>query len=388
MMNYHFNGSSGSSWDNPAMHTEGGSFKMYLMMFLSLDNKLRYCRYNNLRLLIGSPPHVESRPATAASRLTKIQSIYQWVKRQRSPAGLLLYTDIDTLFTTPLENVLHHKDVGGYRDDANACVALTTDYPQSSRYQTGVMLIKNDAWSRRMLRDWLVLSQSTISSESEKHPSDQRLWNELIKSHPEYESHVHVLGPRSYFNAFPNHSVYTPTDALFAVSSGSSLKTQWKYPYWDTLKLPRGDERVGQSLIVHFAGVFGGAVIETGTADILVSLLAMRGFVDRHLKFLSLLTTKHPTLVVRIKSRSVGTVHEACDQISDSDAYSLMKNMSSHCALCVDRVYSMFDIEHAEAEANKCLMHIYEASRALLTRGSLLLDALRHSNRAFIRCHY
>lgn len=397
MMSYQSNRSCGSQQcdDHTAAHTEGGSFKTSLLMSLSLDNKLRYCRHNGLRLLIGSPPHrtQQSRPA-AASRLTKIRSMHQWANRIRPPAGLLLYMDIDTLFSTPLEHVFRHRDVRKYRDDVNASVALTTDYPQEGRYQTGVMLIKSDLWSRRMLREWLLLSQSNVSSsEPEKHHlSDQRLWNELIKSREKYQSHVHVLRPRSYFNAFPNHSAYTP-DALLSVSSSSSPEAAaWRYPHWDTLKLPRGDERVGQSLIVHFAGVFGGAAIETGRADVLVSLLAVRGFVDRHLQFLSLLlTTSHATItaVVKVNSRTSGKTHEAyCDQVSDREAYKLMRNISRFSTLCVDRVYSMFDIEQAEREANECLRHIYETSRALLTRASELLDALNYSNRAFIRCGY
>jgi len=393
MMSYHFNSSScGSQWwcDDHATpaHAEGGSFKTSLLIFFSLDNKLRYCRHNGLRLLIGSPPlsAQQSRPA-AASRLAKIRSMHLWANRLRAPAGLLLYMDIDTLFTTPLEHVFHHRDVRKYRDDVNACVALTTDYPQGSRHQTGVMLIKSDLWSRRLLREWLLLSQSNVSSsEPEKHHlSDQLLWNELIKSREKYESLVRVLRPRSYFNAFPNHSAYTP-DALLSASSGSSPEAAaWKHQHWDTLKLPRGDERIGQSLIVHFAGVFGGAAIETGRADVLVSLLAVRGFVDRHLQFLSLLPST--ISAVKVNPRTSAKVHETyCDQVSDREAYKLMRSISRYSTLCVDRVYSMFDIEHAEREANQCLRHIYEESRALFMRASQLLDALSHSNRAFVRC--
>lgn len=416
MMSYHFNSSSCGSqyrWcDDPSHADVGGSFKTSLLMFLSLDNKLRYCRHNGLRLLIGSPPHntQQSRPVSA-SRLTKIRSMHQWTNRLRPPAGLLLYMDIDTLFTTPLENVFNHRDVRKYRDDVNACVALTTDYPQGSRYQTGVMFIKSGLCSRRMVREWLLLSQSNVSSseaEKQHHHSDQRLWNELMKSRDKYLSQVHILRPRSYFNAFPNHSAYTPDNALLSssVSSDSLIPeeaaaaAEWKkHPsYWDTLKLPRGDERVGQSLIVHFAGVFGGADIETGRADVLVCLLAVRGFVDRHLQFLSLslslLTTNHTTITaakVNTRTKVRGKAHEAfCDQVSDREAHKLMMNISRYSTLCVDRVYSMFDIEQAEQEANQCLRHIYEASRSLFTMASQLLDALRdsHSNRSllFIRC--
>eukprot|EP01035_Chromulina_nebulosa_P000245 gene245-348_t len=67
---------------------------------------------------------------------------------------------------------------------------------------------------------------------------------------------------REVFNAFPSH----PSP-------------------WGLMGLPLGDER-NDSLIIHFAGVYGGISEENGRPNYLATLLAVKGFIDRHLRFL------------------------------------------------------------------------------------------------------
>eukprot|EP01036_Dinobryon_divergens_P022942 gene22942-31247_t len=139
---------------------------------------------------------------------------------------------------------------------------------------------------------------------------------------------------REVFNAFPSH----PSP-------------------WGLMGLPLGDER-NDSLIIHFAGVYGGISEENGRPNYLATLLAVKGFIDRHLRF----------LLSSQQLRSIDNGRASKRHLVDlPDAIRLMNQASALMGDCIARTFSLFKMETAEARAADCMAQVRALTSQLLT---------------------
>jgi hypothetical protein len=146
--------------------------------------------------------------------------------------------------------------------------------------------------------------------------------------------------PRQIFNAFPHMH-----DQI-----------------WAALGNPQGDELGSQagdtngSAVVHFAGVYGGSYIETGQFDPVITILTMKEYVSRHIRFMrdalrhvSIALSSHVSRRPR-KNQIFSRLLQKL-RIEMPRFVSLEKYLES----CVKSVFSDTDIEIANSKALACM---------------------------------
>jgi len=126
---------------------------------------------------------------------------------------------------------------------------------------------------------------------------------------------------------------------------------------WQQMGLPNGDEELQVSQIVHFAGVYGGISIENGHPNYIATLIAIKGFIDRHIKFLGTI----PYMNKSSKRRNTTNL------LDIDEANWLMKNVSIFMSYCIQDTFTGVMIEVAEKKAKECLKVVKEKVSQLLT---------------------
>ena len=106
--------------------------------------------------------------------------------------------------------------------------------------------------------------------------------------------------------------------------------------------------------------MYGGISEENGRPNYLATLIAVKGFIDRHLRFLlnsQLLPRKdNPTATASV------------DHLLDlPDAIRLMRQASALMKECIARTFSLFAMETAEARAATCMAQVRALTSQLLT---------------------
>lgn len=273
-----------------------GNEKAAVFRFLSWDNKLRYCSLHNIQCLVGLSK--KSRTRSLHPRLFKIRKMLHALNRCAKRANMI-YMDTDTVLTNGSTNLFSmHFFAKPFDAEGRLGLSLDLNYtyatkhnllPGELRYQTGVILLKSpNAAVRLLLQDWMLLS-SVLEKEgspvhatngginatsvatllgvndSAEYHSDQWLFNELLRRKPEYRSIVDIIEPRDVLNAFPaysdsccTHAVFDSATAIKAVRAVEPAETVAQAAgfaaYWKQLGIPNGDEVIGKSTVVHFAG--------------------------------------------------------------------------------------------------------------------------------------
>lgn len=261
-----------------------GAFKLSIISYISLDNKLRYCSYNSILCIIGTDRilhfqtistmlgrnHVNSLSVNP-SRLLKIHWIDKLLKFHigRKSISTIMYVDLDIVIARINVNItdklLHLSET--------AHIFISSDFFSNqiaSRFQTGFLFLRRVQSIQEVFHFMNLESMANLAymrsstSINKMFESDQHLFNKHIrcsKSSIELEDggspslpYVHSLKEcriidvgysghapprqrillmnisREVFNAFPSH----PSP-------------------WNLMGLPQGDER-NDSLIIHFAG--------------------------------------------------------------------------------------------------------------------------------------
>lgn len=263
------------------VHDFYGAYKLSIISYISLDNKLRYCSYNNILCIIGTDrvlyfqkrKMIEKSQLTSLSvnpsRLLKIHWIDKLLKfnKGRKFLSTIMYTDLDIVISRIDVNItdelLHLSET--------AHIFISSDFLSDrlvARFQTGFMFLRRVQPMQEVFHFMNLESLSNIaylhSTANKKFESDQYLFNKhvrCLKDNIAFEGGSHRSAPyahglkecrisdigysghvpprqrillmnisREVFNAFPSH----PSP-------------------WRSMGLPPGDER-DDSLIIHFAG--------------------------------------------------------------------------------------------------------------------------------------
>lgn len=104
--------------------------------------------------------------------------------------------------------------------------------------------------------------------------------------------------------------------------------------------------------------MYGGISEENGRPNYLATLLAVKGFIDRHLRFL--LSSQQ---LRSIDNGSASVRH----LVALPDAIRLMKQASALMGECIARTFSLFKMETAEARAADCMSQVRALTSQLLT---------------------
>ena len=309
-----------------------GYEKASLFSSICLENKRMFAELNGLHFVVGTPGNAESE---ISPRLLKIKWILELFKQGYER---VLYMDLDTLILDPSVNMM--SVVQSFNHTLG--VALDYNYFTSKkmhrsrvrghakdtrdvrRYNTGVMVIRN---SRESVDFFGKIYDEGAKSGMDV--SDQVLFNRYIHEYIKERS-LYVF-ERSIFNAFPSIS-----DTRFRAMHPS---------------LPIGDER-NSSLIVHFAGVFGGSTEEEGEADPLALLLVYKELLERHNEFITKFSESH-MLVLGIDKTFIANKY--------SGARAVLKE-------CIDSIFQDVDFERAEKKSRACLEESTEKTLTMATK--------------------
>ena len=108
---------------------------------ISLDNKLRYCIENGWDLVVGGSQE-EGEVAERSSRWLKVYYLLQIFGNY----DIIIWMDIDTLFTTPDVNMI---DI----IDESKDIYLTPDIGNYDRMNSGVFMLNTTEWSRNFFEE-------------------------------------------------------------------------------------------------------------------------------------------------------------------------------------------------------------------------------------------
>ena len=297
-----------------------GYEKASLLSSVCLENKRMFAELNDLHFVVGTPSAGETE---VAPRLLKVKWILELFRQGYEK---VFYMDLDTLFLDPTVNIV------SMMQSFNHWIGVTLDYNYYTfrkvrksnirgyakdtrdvrRYNTGVLLTVNSKQSNEFFQKIY-----TEGRKNEADVSDQELFNRFV--HTYFDEKNFLVLDRSIYNAFPLIS-----DKRFRAM----------HPF-----LSFGDEKNGSTLIVHFAGIFGGSTEEKGKADPLALLLMYKEVVERHSNFLAKLSIDH---------RSILGIDENFANKRYGSSKDLLKN-------CVETIFQDVDNERAEKNAIVCL---------------------------------
>ena len=232
--------------------TAYGYKKANVLASLCLRNKEIYADLLGLQYFIGGSAKLSAGSNFISPRLLKVHWILQLLKRgfQR-----IIYMDLDTLFLLPLPSLVNVLKT------MNESIAIAYDWKRTkiikktnrkrknlayryasnnaeqlqARYNTGIMLICK---SEPVLQFFESIFDASVRMGLKEDVSDQKLFNAILPKHLAALNGVRTLD-RVVFNSFP------------LITTG---------PYV-AMGLPLGDEETNKSVVIHFAGAFGGASI-------------------------------------------------------------------------------------------------------------------------------
>ena len=323
----------GSSSNN-----EYGYQKSQLLKYLSIDNRLRYCINQGISCVIGTAYINDKTKRYLRTKL--IRALKLMTERERSPRtknnftvysaryvkvswilqlltigiNRIFYLDEDALIVKPF----HPSSVFNSLS-SSSCLGITPDIGQhSNRYNTGVMFIKGDSSSLELFKTLLKIHQHQQQFADN---SDQLVFNRIIDNY-----NIHNIS--RVYNSLP----------------------KMEQPYWGLLGLENGDETPDLSYIVHFAGVYGGSKMYSGTADPVIMLLTMKEAVSRHRRTYKNEPSNKNKFCARVKESI-----NICESI-----ITLLNN-------CITTVFRSIDNVVAEAISHECLKKATKISKSLFS---------------------
>jgi len=306
--------------------SEFGSFKADILKYLSIQNRLRYCVKHDIKCVIGigKPKRGKlnrlfklnrsrvrkDKYAILSSRYLKVSWILHLLN---CDVQKILYTDEDAFITKSFNAQSVFNSLL-----STTCLGLTPDITYD-RYNTGVMFVKNCQSTLKLFNKLMEIHQ--IETEIENH-SDQLILNRLIDN-----SNYNIQNiSRTVYNSHP----------------------KMDEPYWKLLGLDNGDETV-KSSIVHFAGIYGGQRIETGSEDPVIMLLTMKAAIIRH------------------KGTYQQSIFESNIYFADSqESVMILNDMLQSLNECIAYVFGLLDNTKAEGIATECLNNATSTSMKLL----------------------
>lgn len=237
-------------------HSSYGSYKLDLITYLSLDNKLRYCDTNpDLTCIIGKDRAFQNAKQLEnsthyPSRLLKFHWIARLLSVVQDPLSYILYLDMDALFIDANIDIIDHFRQISSRSD----IFISSDIKISQeRFQTGVILIRCGNVTNALFQHFNALS--VAANISSTYFSDQHIFNDVVvcKKTPvrffqdgKYSHSQHLCSlPKGTHRL--DLEIVKVSRVMF--NSFPSLSEPWSQMGW-----PAGDEDLNNSLIVHFAG--------------------------------------------------------------------------------------------------------------------------------------
>ena len=152
------------------------------------------------------------------------------------------------------------------------------------------------------------------------------------------------------------------------------------------------------NIFFRIIGVFGGSLPATGATDPTILLLAVRGFVVRHLNFVQqLIALKDNEINLRsggankINLRSGGKRNAGClycSVVSNAQAVVVLRSILQCTEACIHSVFSIetFAQDKQDIMASACLGAIYTQSMRLFTNVSRTLEQLREFRAPVLEC--
>jgi len=250
----------------------------------------------------------------------------------------ILYLDTDTIIMNSTVNLIDELSHISSEGD----IFISSDIiPYQDRFQTGVLLLRQSAPVRYMfnyLNTKIHHHRMTSFQENNKNSleSDQNLLNNYLNcklsNHATNSSFFRIC---KFNNVMP---IKVVNISRVMWNSFPSLPSPWQQ-----MGLPKGDENTQLSRIVHFAGVYGGISIENGRPNYLATLLAVKGFIDRHIQFL-----------LSISQSNLYPL-QSFDILDIRIAIPLMKKVSTFMRQCIQDSFSGFIVE--------VFRHYYQSNR-------------------------
>lgn len=411
---------------------EYGRMKTSVMKSISLHNKLLYCSMCQYTCVFGGQTdHVSLSTSVWSSWSARFLKV-DWIRRllaeklknRRNRQSPILYMDLDTLFIsprcTPLYRIGNTMKCGAKRWD----LAISTDLihqrdsaiSSPPTLQTGVMVVRGSRGSRHLFELLYSMrglvnkrenSNNGSSYEESANPGTVSLSTSYRNDMSDGLYFSRTIGIGSGDTTNPSRKEY-----MKKTNSGCDLKGQWSsdqlalnhlfssgclangpettevcvldnrvlinaFPaftgnhgaVWRQLGRPTGDE-VNDTVIVHFAGLYGGASIDDGVSDIPLVLICVSEFLKRHLHFVDRLIA----LDIKLHDGAVGSRDRFAHAMDVSGltwcgvdvAASLLRGWDRELDECVDSVFSTYDDRRAEVMATDCLRGIEKKARQLL----------------------
>lgn len=275
-------------------HEEYGELKAAYVYGPSVDNKARYCRAQGWDLVVGSELDECS---GRSARWNKIA----WLRRLSNDYDWMVWMDLDCFFTR-LDG-----DASEFLDPRFQ--AHFTPDSESTRVNTGVFALRGKSkWTEKFLRDvW----EDNDAGEGQ---SDQNSINRILQG--QRNKSVFKLHDKSLLNAFPSVD-FIPTE-------------DYEIP-------PEGDE-TNESLVVHFAGQYGGARPSDGAtpATMLVQFLDL--MLSRHYTYL--MQSKELFFTSPSSDRFVGGGIRPVDE-----ALALVRDARGGLGECLERIRRFYTQE-------------------------------------------
>jgi hypothetical protein len=268
--------------NRPPSYELYGSAKSSLLTLLALDNRLRYCQARGVRCLVV-PVAGARASANTGSRISKL-TVMQTAVKSCNKCRKFMYLDTDVVITDHAGS-LHERIVSAIANTGKL-MGLTRDTaynlsnPNRTKYQTGVIYLQRSDNSTQLLDDWIDQYNLSKGKPTKEYrwrngmgptavtvkdtalwESDQWLLDTLLQRKPAYNGILHELAPRHVYNAFPAYqqdfsssTAQPPAPAKGRVSAAIENATAVLSSLWRDMRLPRGDEVPGESMLVHFAG--------------------------------------------------------------------------------------------------------------------------------------
>jgi hypothetical protein len=234
--------------------SEYGEMKAAYVQPISLDNKKRYCYVHGCDVIMaGTAEGV--RDDHRSSRWNKIA----WLLQLWEHYDVIIWMDLDTMWT-PRALDFYVLDLLDLSYDLH----FTPDLNTEERVNTGVFAVRTTPWAKQFFR------QVWDDADSGRGQSDQKSINFILSklSYVDFSTRVQQYD-RRLLNAFPKvANEYVPID-------GFSLQSEEA----------DGDE-VPNTLVLHFAGLFGGARSSDGRTPDTMLIQFLATLVNRHIKFL------------------------------------------------------------------------------------------------------
>jgi hypothetical protein len=398
-----------------------GTLKSNLFSSFTIDNRLRYCNYQNITcILAGSNKNIDNIDIKIknifqiddklSNKIIKNNELNQLLKVNsgrfmkiswiyillRCGIKEIAYIDSDAFIIDSFWSIFgdinsFNGDVFGRRKNndyyyrkhiKNYYLALSLDSNKNNTYQTGVMFIKRSKFTRLLFIKLLVRHYNNNNNNNninKEKLSDQIEFNNILnednnrisnKNHSYFKIDIYNIS-KVIYNSFP---VCLEPWSILGLEQGDEIGSNNNESNninnnINSSNNNDSNNNINNSKIVHFAGIYGGSSVDTGREDILNILLVSREIVKRHVIFIK---------SINIIENNKNNIIKSNYYIPSNDAIILLSDLLIMLNQCIEVVFSSYDIQIAEEKTIKCLNNVSIIGNSLL---------LSNSNTSFINYH-